>query len=210
MDRIAFFLLVSGLAVVTNGFVVNQEKVSVEDVPEPPPHEQNAKMARYLVHYSNYTNIATISTREGLEGKPFVNIVSMADGMLGQSSTGTPYFFMTDMAMSGHDMLADPRMSIALSLMQGGYCSEHELDAQDPRCARTILSGERVKLEKGSAEETNARKIMFARHPAMASWPESHGFYFCKLAVANVIVLDWFGGAVNVDVDEYFNTPLFS
>jgi len=166
-------------------------------------------MARYLAHYSNYTSIATISTREGLEGKPFVNMVSMADGILGESSTGTPYFFMTDMAMSGHDLVANPKMSIVLSLAQGGYCYQHDYDPQDPRCARVILSGERVKLDKGSTEEATARKVVFARHPAMSSWPESHGFYFCKLHVENVVVLDWFGaGAVTVPVDDYFSAAI--
>jgi len=200
-------LLFVFLACLAHEFIISSAAPAPaqRDTPDPPPHEEVAKMARHLVHYSNYTSIATISTREGLEGTPFVNMVSMVDGVLGESSTGTPYFFMTDMAMSGHDMVSNPKMSIALSLAQGGYCRDNNLDPQDPRCARTILSGERVKLEKGSEEETNVRKMMFARHPAMSSWPESHGFYFCKLDVKNIIVLDWFGGAQTVTVEDYFN-----
>jgi len=188
------------------GFVVGSEKLlTKDDTPDPPWPWQKAKMSRHLCHYSNYTVIGTISTRENIAGYPFANMVSYSDGPLGHS-TGIPYFYMSDMSMSSLDLLANPDMSIVLSLAQGTYCTESGYDPQDPRCAHVILTGKRIKLEKGSEEEAFAKEAVFSRHPAMEEWPANHGFYFCKLDIASVVLLDFFGGASIVAVEDYFNT----
>jgi len=179
----------------------------IADIPEPPPHEEIAKMSRYLTHYNDYTAIATISTRDGIEGYPFAASISYADGIVGQS-TGVPYFYMTDMDISSKDLMKNPRASMALSLAQTGYCADHNMDAQDPVCAHMILSGEIVRLEKGSEEEALAKEAMFSRHPAMIYWPEDHGFYFTKLEIESIVLLDYYGGASQVSVDEYFRAVL--
>jgi len=177
------------------------------DIPEPPPHEEIAKMSRYLTHYNDYTAIATISTRAGIEGYPFAASISYADGILGQS-TGVPYFYMTAMDISSKDLVQNPKASLALSLAQTGYCSEHNMDAQDPLCAHMILSGEIVLLEKGSEEEAVAKEALFSRHPAMVYWPADHGFYFAKLEIESIVLLDFYGGASQVPVTEYFSAVL--
>ena len=51
-------------------------------------------------------------------------------------------------------------------------------------------------------------KALFSRHPAMAEWPTDHGWYFAKLDITNVIVLDWFGGANDVALTDYYNAVL--
>ena len=38
----------------------------------------------------------------------------------------------------------------------------------------------------------------------MESWPENHGFFFSKLDIQNILLLNWYGGAVTVPVEEYF------
>jgi len=177
------------------------------DIPEPPPHEEIAKMSRYLTHYNDYTALATISTREGIEGYPFAASISYADGIIGQS-TGVPYFYMTSMDISSKDLMQNPRASIALSLAQTGYCSEHNMDAQDPLCAHMIMSGRIVQLEKDSGEEAVAREALFSRHPAMIFWPADHGFYFTKLEIESIVLLDFYGGASQVPVPDYFNAVL--
>ena len=38
--------------------------------------------------------------------------------------------------------------------------------------------------------------------------PSDHGWYFAKLAIANILVLDYFGGANEVTVEDYYKaTP---
>ena len=48
--------------------------------------------------------MATISVRDPTKGFPFSNVISMSDGTLDGKSTGIPYFYMTDMEMSTHDL----------------------------------------------------------------------------------------------------------
>jgi len=185
--------------------IVNLQKDN--GIPDPPPHEEVAKMSRYLTHYNDYTALATISTREGIEGYPFTASISYTDGIVGQSS-GIPYFYMTAMDISSIDLEKNPKASIALSLAQTGYCSEHNMDAQDPVCAHMILTGRIVKLEKGSNEEAYAKEALFSRHPAMIYWPADHGFYFTKLDIENIVLLDFYGGASQVPVKDYFAATL--
>ena len=53
-----------------------------------------------------------------------------------------------------------------------------------------------------------AKDALFSRHPAMPGWPKDHGWFFGKLNVTNILVLDFFGGAKKVTVKEYFDaTP---
>jgi hypothetical protein len=64
---------------------------SVRNVPAasavaaPPPHNQVAKRARWLVYHSLWTSVGTISVH--LNGKPWGNVRSIADGV-GANSTG--------------------------------------------------------------------------------------------------------------------------
>merc|ERR1712240_911422 len=201
MNSAVYFLLLPSLVF---GLRIMKKEM---DIPEPPPHQEVAKMSRYLTHYNDYTALATISIREDIEGYPFAASISYADGILGQSS-GTPYFYMTAMDIQSKDLVKNPTASIALSLAQTGYCTEHNMDAQDPLCAHVILTGKIVTLEKGSKEEAYAKEALFSRHPAMVYWPADHGFYFTKLDIESIILLDFYGGASQVPVTDYFAATL--
>ena len=39
----------------------------------------------------------------------------------------------------------------------------------------------------------------------MPEWPEDHGWFFAKLDIKNIIVLDFFGGAITVSLEDYYN-----
>lgn len=164
-------------------------------------------MSRYLCHYSDYLAMATISTRGSLTGTPFASIFSYADGTM-DKSTGIPYFYLTNMDMSTHDLQKNPKASVTISLAQSGYCMAHDLDPEDPRCAHVILAGDVLKVDNNSTEEKFAKEALFTRHPAMTDWPVDHGWYFAKLNITNVILLDFFGGAIDVPLQEYFDVVL--
>eukprot|EP00088_Acartia_fossae_P031726 TRINITY_DN3253_c0_g2_i5.p2 TRINITY_DN3253_c0_g2~~TRINITY_DN3253_c0_g2_i5.p2 ORF type:complete len:306 (+),score=92.24 TRINITY_DN3253_c0_g2_i5:31-918(+) len=181
--------------------------IDANSIPEPPDHKQTAKMSRYLCHYSDWLAMATISTRGSLTGTPFASIFSYSDGPLG-NSTGIPYFYMTNMDMSTHDLQKNSKASVTISLAQNGYCRVHSLDPEDPRCAHVILAGDVVKVPANSSEEAFAKEALFSRHPVMPDWPESHGWYFTKLNIDSVILLDFFGGAIDVPLQDYFNVVL--
>jgi len=179
-----------------------------DDIPPPPPHEQVAEMSRYLVHYFDWLALATESTLDNnLQGTPFASVFSFADGPM-EYSTGIPYFYLTNMDMSTQDLLVNAKTSATISLAQGTYCADNGLDQEDPRCAHVILAGEMVPLETNSLEEDFAKQALYARHPAMAEWPTDHGWYFAKLELSNVILLDFFGGAIDVPLEDYYNVQL--
>jgi len=173
----------------------------------PPPHDQTARMARYVCHQSNWGAMATISARTPIVGFPFANVFSLSDGPVGES-TGTPYIYATPMEISFHDLRDNPQASITMSLAQGNYCTEKHYDPMDPRCAHIILTGNMVNVPKDSEEGEFAKRALFSRHPVMPDWPKNHGWFFTKLNITNVIVLDFFGGAITVPVEDYFNATV--
>jgi len=174
---------------------------------DPPPWAEYAKMARHVVHVSDWAGMATIATRDPIVGYPFANVFSMADGPIGNSS-GVPYMYTTPMEMSIIDLTANPQASLTMSLAQGNYCSDHDYDQEDPRCAHIILTGTVVTIDSNSEEASFAQEALFSRHPAMSTWPEDHGWFFAKLDITNILLLDWFGGATTVSIDEYFQVIL--
>ncbi|XP_078422072.1 protein CREG1-like [Cetorhinus maximus] len=167
-----------------------------------PPHDKVAQMARYIVHACDWGSVATISTHPPLKGWPFSNIFSVSDGPLGKGS-GNPYLYLTPLEISVQDMQTNPEISLAMSLAETDYCREKKFDPQSPLCCRVILSGRIMKVNK--AEIDFAKEALFSRHPAMSGWPSDHGWYFAKLNITNILVLDYFGGIKTVTPKEYYS-----
>lgn len=179
-----------------------------DDTPAPPPHDQTARMSRFLVHYSDWLSMATISTRGSLTGTPFANVFSFSDGPT-DNSTGVIYMYLTEMEMSVKDLHRNTKASVTISMeqvAQGKYCKD--LDAEDPRCAHIILAGDVAHIKKDTPEYFFAKKSLFSRHPIMPSWPEWHGWGFAKLKLTNIILLDYFGGAIDVPIKDYYNVKM--
>jgi len=181
-----------------------------EEVPDnrgdthlPPPHDQVARMARYITHNSDWAALATIATRDPIIGFPFANVLSISDGPV-DNSTGVPYIYISPWEISARDLSHNNKASLTMSLAQSGYCEKMNFDPEDPRCAHVILTGEFIKLDPESEEETFARNALFTRHPIMPDWPAGHHWFFAKIDIQNILILDWFGGAVTVPVQEYF------
>ncbi len=94
----------------------------------PPPHQEAARMARYIVHnsgefedifcgvrkhlyfylcwrcISDWTSMATISSRDPIRSFPFANVFSVSDGADLESSCGVPYLYLTQLEMSVKDL----------------------------------------------------------------------------------------------------------
>ena len=81
---------------------------AAQDVGGPPPFFQYAKTARWIVHNSTWGTLSTISTRKGLEGRPFGNPNSIADGPTGGSTRGhrLPRHLVTVTCDSGYQRIA--------------------------------------------------------------------------------------------------------
>lgn len=71
------------------------------------------------------------------------------------------------------DLAARASASLALHEMQlPGACER--LDPEDPRCAKLLVSGSLLPVPPEAQAE--ARRLLFARHPAMRGWPAGHDF----------------------------------
>ncbi|XP_053273033.1 protein CREG1 [Pleuronectes platessa] len=170
-----------------------------------PPHEQLARVARFVSHECDWASMATISSHPPLEGRPFSNSLSVSDGPQG-SGSGVPYMYLTRMEVSVQDLQVNPAASLSMTLAQTDYCRQQSFDPQSPLCARVLLSG--AVLQVNGTEAEFAKKSLFSRHPEMIDWPTDHNWFFAKFNITQVWVLDYFGGVKSVTPEEYFQaTP---
>lgn len=166
-----------------------------------PPHEEVARVARFVAHLCDWASLATVSSRDPVVGQPFSNVFSISDGTFDQSS-GTPYMYLTHMEISVKDLEVNPVSSMSMSLAQTDFCRDQGYDPQSPLCAHIILSGS--VLPVNGSEADFAKKALFSRHPEMIDWPQDHGWFFAKFNITLVWVLDYFGGVKTVTPEEYF------
>ncbi|CAL7951613.1 unnamed protein product [Xylocopa violacea] len=183
-------------------------------VNDPPPIDQAALMARYIVNQGDWVSVATMSTRKDIESFPVATLVSYADGLLGNGS-GIPYLYLTPLDFTAQDLAViitktckDNRASLLFTLAQGEYCKTKRWDPMDPRCARVILTGKVKPLKNESSEYVTAAKAFFQRHPGLVNMPPDHRFYFAKLKIISIVVLDTFGGPKYVSVKDYLHLPV--
>ncbi|XP_076804128.1 protein CREG1-like [Clavelina lepadiformis] len=182
------------------------EKLSVDQYPSynPPSWNERAKRARYLLHYSNWGVIGTISTHYNRSGLPFTNVIVVSDGPL-DNSTGVPYFYVFDGDMSVEDAVKNNEVSLTLSENTVGYkyCNGLNYDPELPLCARVTLAGKLIKITDAEEKKT-ALNALFTRHPDMRSYPSSHGFYPARLDIELVWIIDYFGPSYVVPLSDYW------
>jgi hypothetical protein len=188
------------------GHHVCSQKFSVAGPPNP---SHKAATARWIVHKSTWSVISTLSTKAGTKGGAWGQPISHVDGTVQddatnttETSTGTPYFYVSGMDQSMLDIEANNQVSLALSEMMTGTCQEAGRDPEDPMCARLTLAGAFEKVTDKD-EYAFALASLYQRHPAMSSWPEDHGFYVGKLSISDIWLIDMYGGASQVDVSDY-------
>ncbi|XP_026744375.1 protein CREG1 isoform X1 [Trichoplusia ni] len=170
--------------------------------PDPPDHTKLIPMARYVLHNADWASLATISILPAIEGFPFSNVKSIVDGSMA-NSTGVPYFYMSPLDFSARDLTKNSRATVLVSLEETRYCETHQMDPEDPRCTRLMLSGKMKKLKVNTPEYNFAKAALFERHPAMADFPPDHDWFVAKLKIALIAMVDWYGGAKYIPVRDY-------
>lgn len=76
-------------------------------------------------------------------------------------------------------------------------------DPEDPQCAKVHMTGTLRVLSNVSASP-EAKKMMFWRHPMMASWPAEHVWLTVAFDIETIDVLDFYGGAAPVSPQDYY------
>ncbi|KAF5299197.1 hypothetical protein FQA39_LY02370 [Lamprigera yunnana] len=172
-------------------------------IANPPKPEQNALMARYVIHNVDWVALSTISTISEIQSFPYASIEEVVDG-IDETGNGIPYFFITAMDPFHVDVMKDSRFSLVASLASTDWCKEQQYEAEDPRCARVMMSGRYIKVTNNTEEYRMALDNMHRRHPKTKYWPDDHSFYISKMAVQHINLFDAFGGVKTVKPDEYF------
>jgi len=174
-----------------------------------PPFWKKAENARWLVHEADWATLATTSVH--LNGMAFANTRSFVDGPV-DNATGVPYFLISTLDTSTEDLLKNDTCTLTLSQAEVN-CFQHGVtgawDAEDPRCTRLSLTG-RIEGVKDMDEKIFAEKALVSRHPIMEQWLQLGGFHVVKLNIEHIWLIDMFGGASLIDVDEYFKTSISS
>lgn len=178
----------------------------------PPPAKDKVATARWMASTLKYGALSTLSTRSEAStiGDPFGNPQSFAD------VNGVPHIWASMLDASMVDLFsaegANPRASLALSEASLAGTSESVKactigsplgDPENPPCARLVLSGNMVKLDVNTSEGAAAKEALFERHPAFASYPQSHDFLPVKMDLDGIWLIDQFGGAAIIDPKDY-------
>lgn len=210
--KVTFFLIFAMIPFIASKMLVlnvydddeNNEALSND----PPPHTDYAKMARWLVHNSEWMATGTISTLPQIQGFPMVNVIAMADSDKNAKSTGVIYFYLVMLDFTAQDLSKNNQMTALFSQDQSLYCTNHGVDPMEPTCARIMMSGEALRVQKGTDEYDFANKAMVSHHPATAHWIDAHDFFLCKMNISQIVVLDWYGGPHFVSIDDYYKVSL--
>lgn len=202
-------ILGSLVSLLNSKLVFNDDENSIELI-DPPPHTEYAKMARWLVHNSEWTAMGTISTLPLLNGFPMVNVIAMADSAKSEKSTGNIYFYLTMLDFTAQDLSKNNRLTTLFTMEESLYCSKRSIDPMEPTCARVMISGQALQVPVDSEEFKFATAAMVSHHPASINWLNTHDFFLCKLNISSICTLDWYGGPHYVTVEDYFKAKIDS
>ena len=133
------------------------------------------------------------------------------------NSTGVPYLYGTYMDQSFVDVSENDIVALTLSEASlSSVCNDHESvkscslnnqygDPENPVCGRLTITGKLEVLKKNTTEYEFAKGALFERHTSMESWPEDHGWVIAKIDVQDLWLVDFYGGASVVQLDDYFS-----
>mmetsp|Transcript_29676 Transcript_29676/g.32305 ORF Transcript_29676/g.32305 Transcript_29676/m.32305 type:complete len:188 (+) Transcript_29676:199-762(+) len=181
-------------------FILLRNEVEVKK----PPFWKKAETARWLAHENVWGTLSTTSVH--LNNQAWGQPKSFVDGST-TNSTGVLYFYDSDMDVSMQDVAKNPVVTLSLSMAQINLCTVDKLDPEDPRCARASFNGNFQEVTD-AAELQFAKDALFERHPAMADWPEDHSWKVHKIVLNEIWLIDIYGGASIVDVNDYYAVQL--
>ncbi|XP_071950293.1 protein CREG1-like [Antedon mediterranea] len=192
-------------AIVILFFVFITPRFATEVTDVRPPYTHYAERARYIVHKADWAMLGTTSTHPAYQGRPFLNPNSICDGPV-DNSTGVPYMYASMLDISMKDIAKNSQITLAFSEAEFNIDDCHltkNSDPESPLCSRLVMFGNVIQVSD-PAELEFIKKAMFSRHPNMATWPVDHNFVFLKTKLTDIWMIDFFGGGITIDVNDYF------
>jgi len=175
-------------------------------VAEPPPWNQIAARARWLVYHSIWGSVGTTSV--DLKGAPWGGMRSTADGF-GKNSTGIPVLYIptpdplaSNLRKDNHATLSFSEAALTERLSSNGTCDGK--DTEDPTCAQITLSGQ---LRALSTSEIKQAEINLGQRHPLAPWLAAGGDHtggkYYAMDIDHIMFLDYYGGPANLTVADY-------
>lgn len=117
---------------------------------------------------------------------------------------GRLFMYLSPMDELTQNLAKDPRVSLTLTQAStADGCGA--VDPEDPTCARASFLGVAQRLDpQDGPEAAEARRALFARHPAMEGWPDDHSFAVWEVLVREAHLLDYYGGMAVVPGAAYY------
>ncbi|KAK2647537.1 hypothetical protein Ddye_015026 [Dipteronia dyeriana] len=162
-----------------------------------------AAYARWLVSQNFWGVLNTISSDLG--GAPFGNVVSFSDGLPNKGG-GIPFFYLTDLDPTARNAMKGHRSSLAISEYPIGTCGKK--DHENPTCAKITLTGKLVLVDNNSKKQSSCKTLCSLNIQRWKEWPKDHNFKIFKLEVENIFLINWFGGARPLTVDQYLHPKM--
>ena len=153
-----------------------------------------AETARWIVASGRWAYVTSLK-----DAKPEASVFSYSDG--DASSTGHLYFYIME-SFKQNEAAWDASITISQEALNStNSCDAANVDVEDPRCAKITITGKMAMLE-GDAER-RGKAALFARHPQMKNWPESHGFRAHQLVINRIWMIDFYGGGADITPSKY-------
>ena len=105
------------------------------------------------------------------------------------------------------DIAKNPLFSLTVSQAEVD-CGLKKLDPEDPRCTRLTFGGSMEQMKVNTTEWAFAKKSHVARHPDVEQWLDvggGHDFTLTKMNITDIWLIDFFGGASNINVKDYYD-----
>ncbi len=142
--------------------------------------------ARTLLRTVRTGALATLAVGSG---DPFASLVTVAT-----LPDGTPVLLLSDLALHTRNAKSDPRASLLLASTGG---------EGDPLAgARVSVGGRLRRLEKGTPEDTAARRRFLMRHPDAAGYAGFADFSVFVLEVSGAHLVAGFGRIVEIAASD--------
>ncbi|KAJ9458782.1 hypothetical protein DIPPA_24405 [Diplonema papillatum] len=171
--------------------------------PRPNPFDK-PKFARWLVHESNWTILATSATTYG--NVAFPNLLSTSDGANWTDCTGHVYIYYTSLSTIHADLQVNDNVTFGFYEVgeKDFPCNDGQhFDAEDPNCGKLHLVG-RVKNFANATGHEMAEKYLFWRHPAMPTWPKDHAWITATVEITSIDLLSMYGPAIPISPEDYY------
>ncbi|PIK45071.1 hypothetical protein BSL78_18058 [Apostichopus japonicus] len=156
---------------------------------------------------ANWTVMATFSYHDPITGFPYARVESCVDGLL-HKGTGTPYFYLMKDGTPMQNIKKCNNVTLSYSEAEFNDIKSCTVsptsDPENPLCSRLMLYGNSYEVTD-KAEHQMAQSALFTRHPIMKDFPPGHQFTVYGFKLSYIYLLDFYGGAVSIDIADYYN-----